>query len=198
MSMKPATAPVIAVIAVLALGTTALIARDVSLPLRLTAHAVNLGTPGRTGSLGTVEIVINRWSSDEERDRLLTVLEEKGPDKLLDDLRDLPRVGYIRSTNSIGYDLHYARHAPGEDGGDRLVVATDRYIRFWEAFHRPRSIDYPFTFTEIRLNKEGEGEGKLSLATKVTFEQEKNQIVLENYASQPVLLQAVRVERDSQ
>ena len=118
--------------------------------------------------------------------------------KLLEELQDLPRVGYIRTPNSVGYDLHYARHAPAEDGGDRIVIATDRYISFWEAYYRPRTIDYPFTFIEIHLNKDGEGEGKMSLATKVMADKETNQIVLENYASQPVLLQAVRAQRASQ
>jgi len=61
-------------------------------PVRFTALAVNMGHPGPTGA-GTVEIVVNRFSSDAERDRLLSVLLEKGPEKLLDVLRDMPRVG---------------------------------------------------------------------------------------------------------
>ncbi len=42
-------------------------------PERFTAFAVNLGTPGPARA-GTVEIVVNRWSPDAERDRLLSVL----------------------------------------------------------------------------------------------------------------------------
>jgi hypothetical protein len=198
MRIKTGTAHVPSLVVALALGTASLTAGDVELPLRLTAHAVNLGTPGPTGSLGNVEIVVNRWSTDAERDRLLNVLLEKGEAKLLEELQGLPRVGYIRTPNSVGYDLHYARHAPAEDGGDQIVIATDRYISFWEAYSRPRTIDYPFTFIEIHLNGDGEGEGKMSLATKVMADKEKNQIVLENYASQPVLLQAVRAQRASQ
>jgi hypothetical protein len=162
-------------------------------PVRFTALAVNMGHPGPTGA-GTVEIVVNRLSSDAERDRLLSVLLEKGPEKLLDVLRDLPRVGYIRTPNSIGYNLRFARRAPSEDGGERYILATDRYISFWEARERPRSIDYPFTVIELRMNRNGEGEGKMSLATKITADKEQKLIVLENYATQPVLLQSVRRE----
>jgi hypothetical protein len=171
------------------------IGRDLALPVRLTAHAVNLGTPGRTGSLGTVEIVINQWSSDAQRERLLGVLGGNGPDKLLSALQDAPKVGYIRNLFSVGYDLHYARHRPGADGGDQIVIATDRPIGFGEAVQQPRSIDYPFTFIEIHVDPDGKGEGKMSYATKVYVEKDTNQIVLEDYASQPVLLQDVQLEK---
>lgn len=71
---------------------------------RFTAFAVNMaGNIGRTGAQ-TVEIVVNRWSTDTERDRLLSVLQEQGPDKLLDALQAVPRLGYIRTPDSLGYE----------------------------------------------------------------------------------------------
>jgi hypothetical protein len=155
--------------------------------------AVDLGVPGRS-SAGPVEIAVERWSTDAERDRLLKALVEKGPDKLLDTLQDLPRVGYIRTPNSIGYDLHFARKHPGADGGEEISLATDRYIAFWEAANRPRTIDYPFTLIELHISPDGTGEGKMSLATKVEYDKKNNTIVLENYKSQPVLLNNVRRE----
>ena len=86
----------------------------------------------------------------------------KGPEKLLDTLQSLPRVGYFRTPNSIGYDIKFARKDKGEDGGDVITMMTDRYIGFWEAANRPRTIDYPFTLIEIRIDPEGKGEGKMS------------------------------------
>jgi hypothetical protein len=163
-------------------------------PERFTAVAVNMGTPGRTWA-DRVEIVVSRWSTMAERDRLLATLFEKGPDKLLDALTDLPRVGYFRTPNSIGYDLHYAQRTPLPDGGERIVLATNRYITFWEAANRPRSIDYPFTVIELHINADGMGEGKMSLATKIIGDKENKLIVLENYATQPVLLNDVRREK---
>jgi hypothetical protein len=161
---------------------------------RFTALAVNMGTPGRAGA-GTVEIQIDRWSSDEERDKLLTVLREQGPEKLLEALQKLPRVGFIRTPNSIGYDLHYARKSDMPDTAERVIIATDRRIGFWEAANRPRSIDYPFTLIEMRIKPNGEGEGKMSLATKITTEDNGKTIVLENYASQPVMLTTIKREK---
>jgi len=163
---------------------------------RYVATAIGIGTPGPPVT-DTVEIGIERWSTDAERDRLMAVLLEKGPDKLLDELQQLPRVGYIRTPNSIGYDLHYARKAPGEDGGEHVVLATDRYMSFWEAANRPRTVDYPFTLIELRIAPDGKGEGKMSIATRIIYDKNKKELVLENYQSQPILLTQVRKEAKS-
>jgi hypothetical protein len=163
---------------------------------RYTATAVNIGSPGRAVAT-TVDIVVNRWSTDAERDRLLSTLVEKGPEALLDELQDLPRVGYFRTPDSLAYDLRFARRNAGEDGGEQIILATDRPIGFWEARNRPRSIDYPFTVIEIRVGSGGEGEGKMSLATRITADRRKKTIVLEDYATQPVLLTSVRAESAS-
>jgi len=155
---------------------------------RFSAAAINMNR----GAAGQIEIVVDRWSTKAERDKLMGVLMKDGPDKLLDVLQDLPRVGYFRSPNSIGIDIHFAWHVPGEDGGERVVLFTDRRIGFWEAANRPRSIDYPFTFIEMRLNRDGEGEGKLSLATKIIADPEGGTVTLENYSIQPVMLNNVK------
>jgi hypothetical protein len=165
-----------------------------SAPERFTAFAVNMGDFGPTQS-STVEMVVTRWSTENERKSLTAALLDNGPDTLLDKLRESPEVGYIRTPNSIGYDLHFAQDLPGEDGGRRIVLVTDRPISFWEAANQPRSIDYPFTLIELHLNRDGEGEGKMSIATKITGNRTFNLIELENYATQPVQLMAVRTSR---
>src|SRR4029079_1163272 len=68
-------------------------------PERFTAVAINMGSPGRAGA-NQVEIVVNRWSTEAERSRLLQALFDKGPEKLLDTLVDVPRVGYFRTPTS--------------------------------------------------------------------------------------------------
>jgi hypothetical protein len=189
----------LAVAAVTALSSVAPAARtgEARERERFTAFAVDIGVPGRA-SADQVEIVVERYSTDAERDRLLKALVEKGPEKLLDTLQGLPRVGSIRTPNSIGYDLHFARKHPGADGGEEISLATDRYITFWEAKYRPRTIDYPFTLIELHIGPDGAGEGKMSLATKIMFDKKNNAVVLEDYKSQPVLLQNVRRESTSQ
>jgi hypothetical protein len=163
------------------------------LPQRFTAFAVSLGGPRSASGTAQVDIVINRWSTDAERGRLIEALK-KGEDALLQTVRDLKPVGSIQTPGSVAYDLRYANETPGEDGGRHIFLATDRPIGFWEAAHQPRTINYPFTFIELRMNGSGEGEGKLSLATKVTSDDGRH-VVLENYAAQPVALNQVKLRK---
>jgi hypothetical protein len=95
---------------------------------------------------------------------------------------------------ALGLDIRYARQMPLPEGGRRIILAMDRYIGIREARNQPRSIDYPFTLIEIRADKDGKGEGKMSVATKINFDKKKNVIELENYASEPVRLQNVEVK----
>src|SRR5262245_51366406 len=156
-------------------------------PERFTALAVNLESP-RLAMTGTVEIVVNRWSTDQERDRLLAVLLEKGPEKLLDALQDTPRVGYIRTTDSVSYDLNLSRRTRGEEGGERIEVVTGRDFRFWPIINQSGAIDYSFAVIELRINRDGQGEGQMSLVTKIMGKA----LAPEECATRPVSLQRVR------
>ena len=159
--------------------------------LRCSAAAIGTGGP-RTRPLATnLDIVVERWSSESERQQLIGSLK-KGQDEILDTVRDLRRVGYIRTRDSLGWDLHFAQTSPGEDGGRRLVVATDRPMSFWEIANQPRTVDYPFTFIELQLNNDGEGKGTLSIATKVFATNDGRFVQLETYDTQPVQLNEVK------
>lgn len=159
---------------------------------RLLATSVNLSNMG-SASPGRIEIVIERWSSERERNELIGVLREKGSDALLSKLQKMPRVGYIRDANggSIGWDLHFARERKLDDGGRQIILGTDRPISAWEAMNRPRSSDYEFTIADIRFDGDGKGVGKLAVAAKVTVKDETGVIEIENFSSEPVRLTEV-------
>jgi hypothetical protein len=141
---------------------------------------------------GIVQIDVTRWSTQAERTALLDVLQKRGAEKLLDALQDTKPVGTIKTPDSLGYDLHYAHQTPLPDGGRRIVIATDRPIGFWEATRRPRTIDYPFTVIQMEIDKNGEGKGTLSYATKII--RAGDTIVLENFSNQPVMLTKIKAE----
>ena len=161
---------------------------------RFSATAINMGT--RRTTVDRVEIVVTQWSPRVQRDRLLGVLFEKGPDTLLDVLKDLPEVGYFKTPESLAYDLRYAQRTPLPDGGERVVLATDRNVQFWELAGSSRTADYPFTVIELHIDGDGRGEGKMSVATKVIADKKNNTVVLENWGTQPVMLKDVHREHD--
>ena len=173
------------------------------LPLRMSAFAVSMATAA-PGANAVMDIRVKRWSTQTERENLLTTAVEKGQDALLRALQKMPDHGRISIPGwtgpdphnaRLGWTLHYAYVTPGEDGGYRIGIATDRYIGMWEARNQPRTIDYPFSLIEIRLGKDGKGVGKMAVATKIEFDKKKKQLVLENYSSEPVRLNEVKIEK---
>jgi hypothetical protein len=157
----------------------------------LTAFAVDMSNMAGRTRTGTIDVIIDRWSTDAERDRLVGALREGGSDTLLKALQKEQEIGRIRSTGSIGYPLRFAREIPISTGGRRIIVATDRPVSFLELTNRPITTEYPFMLIDIRMSAKGEGEGKLLPLAKVTMN-EDHVIEIENYASEPVRLSSVR------
>jgi len=160
--------------------------------LHLTAFSINLNNGARTN---TVDIVIERWSTPEEIDKLRgTLMEDR--EKLLPALQKVkPRCGYVRTSNTLGWDIQFARETEISDGARRIVIATDRPIAFFEARNNPRSVDYEFTLAEIHLPKDpkAKGEGKLIPAAKLSYDKEKNTLEIENYQREPIRLNEIRI-----
>jgi len=157
-----------------------------------TAFAVDMSnTAGRTRA-GSVDVIINRWSTPEERDRLVGALREGGTDTLLRSLQKIKKpAGYIRRAGSIGYPLRFAWQTPTSDGGRRVIIGTDRPVSFLEASTQPRTMDYPFMLIDLRVDAQGKGQGKLMPLAKITAHPD-HVVEIENYASEPVRLSEVR------
>lgn len=162
---------------------------------RLTCFAANLSGSGPPGT-SLIEIVIERWSTEAEREALRSTLINKGPDALLGALQKIkPRVGFIRRPSSVGWDLYYAREVKREDGTRQIILASDRPLSFREVVNSTRSKNYAFTIVDIRFDAEGKGTGQLAGAAKVTFNRATSHIEIESYASRPIDLINVKSEK---
>ena len=110
-------------------------------------------------------------------------------------INNSPTVGYIWTNEVVGYSIKYAFHAPLPDGGERIILATDRrlgeYNSAWKLAGSTPT-DYEFTVVEIRLDSKGSGEGKTSLTTKVVVDNDARTIALETYSATPATLQSVK------
>ena len=114
-----------------------------------------------------------------------------------------PTLGYIWTNEVTGYSIKYAYHASLSDGGERIVLATDRRLGAHSPGWRPVAspTDYEFTLLEIHLNAKGLGEAKSSLTTKVIVDDNgpgapgapvAKTVALDNYASAPAIFQNVK------
>ena len=190
-----------AVVALFALGTpiaalqTAPPVPTAKQPLRFSAFAVSM----QSGMSGEVEIAIERWSTDAERTSLAKLLDTAtqkvgGQNKLLYALQAVkPRVGYIRTPNSIGWDLKYARESALPGNVRQIVIASDKPVSFLAAATDSDAMDYPFSFVEMRIQPNDKGEGKLLVSSAITVK--NNQLQLENYGVEPVRLTTI-TEKD--
>ena len=154
---------------------------------RFTGFGVHLQGKGR----GTIIVGIERWSTDEERQKYLVILRDHGQAALIKALEEGPRVGYIRLANSQSVELKYARSTDLPDGTRRVVIATNRFIHFKEAAAPTRSRYYDFSIAEMRFPKGEKGEGKLAPATAISINKETNALEIENYGVEPVRMSSI-------
>jgi hypothetical protein len=169
----------------------------------ITGWALNMSNVA-TGTNQTIQITIDRWSTRPLRQLLIYTFFQMIQVGLRRVILTQPRLGRFsfpgymgpdpNNVMRLGTDINYARSFSGEDGGRRIVIITPRVIGFREQTNRPRTYDYPFTLFEIRVDKEGKGQGKMAVATKITFDKKKNAIELENYSSEPVRLNNLVLE----
>ena len=159
---------------------------------RYTAFAVDLSAQNAGARAGTLDIVINRWTTPQERRTLAAALKEGGPAMLLKALQKIKDpAGYIQTPGNVGYPLRFAHQLPTGDGGQRILIATDRPVSFFEATNRTVTSDYPYLLVDMRLDAKGEGQGKLLPLARVTSSDD-NVVDIENYASEPVRLTSIR------
>src|SRR5215212_3834832 len=63
-------------------------------------NAIAMVNDNFTSGAGRVEMRINRWSTNAERDQLVKALVDKGPDELLTRLQKTRAVGTIKTPDS--------------------------------------------------------------------------------------------------
>jgi hypothetical protein len=118
-----------------------------------------------------------------------------------------PTVGFIWGDGVTGYSIKYAWRAQQPDGGERIVLVTDRRLGVhspsWPtAPPSPRGAapapaadplaEAEFTVIEMRIDGTGAGEGKTSLTSRVAVDAAAQTVTIDAFATAPVLLKVVR------
>ncbi len=163
------------------------------LPQHYTTLAIDTMSdrPGTGATL--LDITVRRWTTPAEREELFGVLREKGMEQFVRLLHDQRSTGFIRATMGLGYDLRFASQDVLPDGSRKLFLITDRPMFFGEMFSGSRTVDYPLTVIEMLLPAKGEGSGTMAVASKLMAAGQV--LVMENYAFQPIRLNAVKLQK---
>jgi hypothetical protein len=136
--------------------------------------------------------VIDRWSTEAERDRVAAALAEGGPAALHGALWDAPRAGTIYWPGGLEYAVRYARRLARPDGASDVVLVVDRPLwTWWDA--KIGASEHPFTVVQIRLGKNGSGEGRISHGVPVAGDKTAG-VVIADFVKAPALLTDVRHE----
>ena len=154
-----------------------------------TASAISLGGP-QPATVGRISFSIDRWTTADDDKKLQLALRDGRSKDVVEALQDLKSVGRISTPGSIGYPLQYAAQDMLPDGSRHIILMTDRPMSFAEVWDQPITVDYPVTYIELKVDKDGKGSGKMMIASKLT--QTRKLLVVEDWAVQPIQLNDVK------
>ena len=133
------------------LFTLLLAAAVPALSQRETIDATAMGTSTQLGHTVSIKLTINRYSTPEDRQVLVDAFKKGQSQGLAKALEKMDPVGRIAITGTLGYDVAYIRVIPTPTGR-KIRFATNRLIRFAEAYYNTQSKDFDLTFGEVDIN----------------------------------------------
>ena len=212
-SLRSVVAPLVGAAICLALSPRPGATAKQTMTARFVARAVS---PLDAKDGGPIEIVIERWSTDDDLENLRAALLAHGaafqrarPEAgvvLMPGVQSLGARVLARRTLAIQFAREIQTLA-----GRQVVIATDQHLGFGEPPARTRVVsatdqhpdsgektgnapspDPEFTLLDVRFGPDGKGVGKLAPAAKVVYNPVKKIFEIENYAAQPVRLSEVK------
>jgi hypothetical protein len=170
---------------------------------------------------GALTIALSRWSTEAERAPLVAALAAPPPApaaavggaggrgrgrgapppppsrfaRLSAAIKAAPTLGYIWTDGVTGFSIRYAWRSPATEDAERIVLVTERRLDSHAPDGAPASGaagDADFTLIELRIDRQGVGEGKTSLTTSVAIDTAANTLALDGYAAAPALLKVTR------
>lgn len=135
-------------------------------------------------------IRITKYSTQDEIKQYGAILKEKRQSGLLDALKQLD-AGRINAQGDTGTQIALAEKW---QNGDKTVITmiACRRILTMELKRGGRSDKYPFSFLQITVDANGEGEGKMVQAASITYDEKKGGPKLEPYGTGATLVNNVR------
>jgi hypothetical protein len=147
----------------------------------MTIQATAMGTSTQLGKIVNVNIYIEEFSTQDDRNTLIEAFKKRKQDGLVDALQKMKTKGRVRfASGGVGNDVKYIIELPS-DNGRKLRLITDRWITFPELFNSTRSSDYSVGAIELNLTPDGKGTGTVLPACRLTVNKKKKQVEIETY-----------------
>jgi hypothetical protein len=150
------------------------------------------GLNTRTTS-NTFKLTLDRVTSGAEAESLLKTLQNGGQDDLRSAL-SRNEVGRFSIGAHVGLPVE-AAVVDNVDGRTRIRAVLERWQGFGELWRGGRSIDYPFSYIEMYIDRNGSGEGTFIAAAKIRWlnDKGKNQVEIEDFGTFPGRLMGVKM-----
>jgi hypothetical protein len=168
-------------------------------PARFVAKAISVSGPQESGR---VEIFVERWSTDEEVEKLLATVE-KGDRGDLSRVLEQQRVraGVVLMPGVQGHGERVRTRTPKNfqfarelitPAGRRVILASHERLGLGESRLDARKETYEFSLMDIRFGPDGTGVGKIAAAADVVYNRKTKTLELRDYDNKPARLVNVK------
>lgn len=197
--VRPIPALLVGAISCLAMGSQLAAAGWTDFPGRFSARAVSVSG---SEDAGRIDIYVERWSTDEERDQLLGALRAGRPGELLGLLERQPRRAGVllmpgvqahgeRVRARTPKNLQFAREFI-TPAGRRVILASSERLGLGESRLDARREIHEFSLMDLRFGPDGTGVGKVGAAADLVYDPVTRSLGLKDYDTRPARLVGVR------
>jgi hypothetical protein len=116
-----------------------------------TIEAAAMGTGTQLGQNVEIRLIINDYSTMEDRQVLVDAFTKGQNQGLVSALQKMRAVGRLSLTGTVGYDVSFIRMIPTPTGR-KIRFITNRQIRFGEAWTDSQSQSFDLSGGEIDIN----------------------------------------------
>jgi hypothetical protein len=165
-------------------------ARLPTAPETFRAQASVNNTAGMAGAM-YVDIHIDKYSKDADRDTMINALKTGGYPALLTAVRGAPAVGTV-TIGKEKYTIRWAREQRSGTNKRTISLVTDKPMYFvggGDVNAKPRE-GYELAVLQFDMDDAGVGQGTMAAAARVK-PGGPNGIVIDDYADQPIKLTSI-------
>ena len=146
------------------------------------------------GRTSTFTLTLTGHTPRSQAERYVGLLRKDGQQALMRQLEG-KEVGRFALTGQVGRTVNFAyvQHTPE---GTRLMILFERWLQPFEVRYGTRSQNYPFSYLELSIDRDGKGGGTFIGAAKVYFEKDDPATLnVENFSTYPLRAVNVALER---